>query len=76
MQVTYQSAKYEPGKPFMKYVRTVKPGVLYAFCLTCPFTRRDYQQGYLGAVEVPESLRAEADKRHLYYPGYVQWKEE
>jgi hypothetical protein len=71
MIVTYQSRRYALERVRSRYVR--RDGQGYTFCEVGEDRRFDIRQGRVDAAELPDDVRAAADKRAGYYPSYVEW---
>ena len=75
IRVMYHSHRADmPQRVGGRFVRTVKPGIEYAWCVRDAVDKRyDVQQGFCGAEDVPESIRNAADERQGHCPSYVEW---
>ena len=74
-RTTYHSHRADiPQRVGDRFVRTVKPGVEYAWCVRDAVDHRyDVQQGFCEASDVPENIRKAADARYGSTPSYVEW---
>lgn len=70
MQVTYVARSYKPDLPVTRYVRRAGDGV-YFWCEVCKGW--DVRQGTADAGDIPEEVRAKADKIAGTFPSYVNW---
>lgn len=61
-------------RPGDRFVRTVRLGAQYAWCIRDAVDRRyDVQQGTCDAGDLPVDVRKAADARYGYVPSYVEW---
>lgn len=57
-----------------RFVRTVRLGAEYAWCIRDKIDHRyDVQQGFCHADDLPVHVRKAADARYGSIPSYVEW---
>lgn len=77
MITTTYTAKLVIGAPCRigdRFVRTVRLGAQYAWCIRDAIDHRyDVQQGFCDREDLPDNVRKAADARHGFIPSYVEW---
>lgn len=73
MEVTFTAKGYQPGAVLARYVRANVKGGDYSWCEVGTDRRYDLRQGIVAAEELPEPIKAAADKLRGTWPGYVDW---
>lgn len=72
--ITVSYCSKREGRDGDRFVRTVRLGTEYAWCIRDKFDHRyDVQQGFCDASDLPVNVRKAADARHGTSPSYVGW---
>lgn len=73
IKITYQSERYDPKQPHLRYVRFDASTGEFKWCLTCVKSMYDSAQGTCDESDLPPHIAVLARHRAGIFPSYVDW---